>query len=346
MSSTGIVSSPRGSLSAQKILELAKVYLENAFKASDPDIALVLCHDTEVSLFQAKRSVKRDKDHILTEGIVTAYIGLGKLLEKHDRAEEAEASFKKAEKYGWNDWDRTRRDYCLSVISGTLHSAGGSQDAGPAESFALDQQQSNKLPMVTATVPDRIFPKKVRSAVQMKLPDPDERLVNTPQLVCCLSLLKVAKSPGTELEPTAANWVQTIEEDTEEQERLIGLSTGVLREFKREEIKDAKIVAEVVCLAPILDKDLFRELLNEFYSGIEDSPLLNLQLEGIARLIQGADPGYLSSDDLVKILKLLSTRLKNTRQQSSEDMYQLTLAVSHILDAMADIQVTGLDREK
>jgi len=181
----------------------------------------------------------------------------------------------------------------------------------------------------------------------MKLPEPDERLVNTPQLVCCLSLLRAAQSPDTELEPTAAKWIQTIEKDVEEQERLKGLSTDVIRAFKREEIKDAKVVAEVVCLAPILDKDLFRELLKLFYSGIEASPLLDFQqLEGIARLIQGADPGYLSSDNLVKILELLSTRLMNTHQHSPENMHQLTLAVSHILDAMADTQVTDLDREK
>jgi len=80
---TGIVSSPRGSLSPQKILELANVYLENAFSATDSDIALVLCHDTQVSLSQAKKSAKRDKDQTVTEGVGIAYIGLGKLLESH-----------------------------------------------------------------------------------------------------------------------------------------------------------------------------------------------------------------------------------------------------------------------
>ncbi|KAF9346257.1 hypothetical protein BGX34_004073, partial [Mortierella sp. NVP85] len=322
-----------GSLPPQKILELANIYLENAFNATDLDIALVLCHDTQVSLSQAKKSVQRDKDQLVTEGIAIAYIGLGKLLEKHGHVDEAEISFKKAEKHG--------------TIKGILNSAGVSQDGGHAKSSALDQRQNNKLSRGTPTVPADIFVENVPpSTIVMKLPHPDERLDNTPQLVCCLSLLKVAQSPDTELEPSAANWVQAIEKDTGEQERLHGLSTDVIRAFKREEIKDAKVVAEVVCLAPILDKHLFRELLKEFYSGIDAFPLLNFQqLEGIARLIQGADPGYLSSDDLVKILELLSTRLMNTHQQSSENMHQLTLAVSHILDAMADTQVTDLDCE-
>jgi len=95
-----IVSSPRGSLSPQKALELANAYLQAAYNAVDSDIALVLCHDTEVSLLQAKKSVKRDKNSTVTEGIATAFIGLGKLLESRGHAIEAQASFKKAQKLG------------------------------------------------------------------------------------------------------------------------------------------------------------------------------------------------------------------------------------------------------
>jgi len=46
----------------------------------------------------------------------------------------------------------------------------------------------------------------------------------------------------------------------------------------------------------------------------------------IRQLILVADPGDLSADDLVKILGLLSTRLKGTHQQSVSHMHQLTLA--------------------
>ena len=100
-------------------------------------------------------------------------------------------------------------------------------------------------------------------------------------------------------------------------------------------------------LAPVLENDDFRYLLKEFYSGIGQSGSLDVhQLEGIAHLIQGADPGYLDSDDLVKVLSLLSTRLKDTHQQSTNHLYQLTVAVSHVLDAMADANVSGVDREK
>jgi hypothetical protein len=95
-----IVSSPRALLTPQKALELANIYLENAFNAVDSDIALVLCHDTEVSLTQAKKSVKHDKDQTVTKEIATAYISLGKLLESLHHDGGAQSSFKKAEKLG------------------------------------------------------------------------------------------------------------------------------------------------------------------------------------------------------------------------------------------------------
>jgi hypothetical protein len=230
---------------------------------------------------------------------------------------------------------------------GTLRSAVGSQDVGSAKSSVLDLQ-SSKVSRVASTIPAHIFAENIRpSTTHMKLPQPDERLDSTPQLVCCLGLLKVAQSPDITLEQSALKWMQTVEKDTDEQERLYGIVTDVIRAFKREEIKDIKVIAEVVCLAPVLDKDTFHDLLREFYSGIDASGLLDFQqLEGLAQLIQGADYGYLSADDLVKILGLLSTRLMDTHQQSSQHMYHLTMAVSHVLDAMADNKVRDLDREK
>ncbi|KAI8346000.1 hypothetical protein B0O80DRAFT_431220 [Mortierella sp. GBAus27b] len=54
-----------GSLSAKQALELAKVYLENARNADDSNIAMVLCHDTKVSLSQAKKVIKRGKESSL-----------------------------------------------------------------------------------------------------------------------------------------------------------------------------------------------------------------------------------------------------------------------------------------
>jgi hypothetical protein len=231
---------------------------------------------------------------------------------------------------------------------GKMYSIGVSQDVDSVRTPPFGQQQGSKVSTVTSNVPEHIFPENIPPPIiQVKLPGPDERLIDTPQLVCCLGLLKLAHSTDTTLKPTALKWIQTTGKDADEQERLHGIATDVIRAFKREEVKDTKVVAEVVRLAPILDKEAFHDLLQEFYSAIDQSGLLNFQqLEGLAQLIQGADQGHLNADDLVKILGLLSSRLMDTHQQSSQYMHQLTLAISHVLDAMTDTKVTGLNREK
>jgi hypothetical protein len=95
-----IVPNPRGSLSLEQALELANIYLEYAGKTKDPDVALVLCHDTEVSLFQAKKAAKHGDDQAVRQSIATGYIGLGRVLEIRGHRSEAQAIYKKAEKLG------------------------------------------------------------------------------------------------------------------------------------------------------------------------------------------------------------------------------------------------------
>ncbi|KAK3809381.1 MAG: hypothetical protein J3Q66DRAFT_373650 [Benniella sp.] len=95
---SSIVSSPRGILSPQQALKLANVYLDNACNEDDDNIALVLCHDTEVSLYQAKKAVKRIEDQYLIKEIAIAYMDLGNLLENRGYPNEAKVSYKKAGK--------------------------------------------------------------------------------------------------------------------------------------------------------------------------------------------------------------------------------------------------------
>jgi len=223
---------------------------------------------------------------------------------------------------------------------------GSVEDTPPWKDQSLAPRKNKKANDIV-TIPAHIFAENVRPPTTTgKLPEPDERLLNTPLLACCLGLLKDSHELDDILEPTARNWLQVVENDDDEHERLKLLSLDVIRTFKKEEIKDAKAVAEVVCLAPVIERDIFRDLLRTFYDGIDHSGLLDIhQLQGLAQLIQGADTGYLDSDDLVKILGLLATRLKETHRQSPQHIYQLTLAASYVLDAMADTKVEGLDRE-
>ncbi|KAG0214888.1 hypothetical protein BGX31_000975, partial [Mortierella sp. GBA43] len=336
----GLISSPRGKLSQQQSLELAHAFLEGAGKVHDRDVVLVLCHETEAALFHAKKAAKRADNPTARDGIATAYIRLGRVLESHEYRSEAQTIYKKAEKMGVK----------VQGIDQLAHSQDPSQPAvltlGTASSPSALQEKSN-IGHSIVTLPSHIFSENVRPpTVAEKLPQTDERLSSTPQLACCLGLLKDSHSLDDVLEPTARDWLQVVENDEDEQERLKILSMDVIRTYKKEEIKDAKAVAEVVYLAPVLEKDAFRDLLMEFYNGIDHSGLLDFhQLEGLDQMIQGAGPGYLHADDLVKILGLLTTRLQNTHQQSPQHMLQLILAASYVLDAMADTCVEGLDRE-
>ncbi|KAF9356722.1 hypothetical protein BGX34_009783 [Mortierella sp. NVP85] len=341
MLSRSIVPVPKNALSLHQALELTNLYLENAYKTADDDIALLLCHDAELALFQVKSANKKihvpgDTNYqVLRDGVAAAYVDLGKLLERKGYLEVAHVIWKKAEKWG----------NTAGSTEGSQEPDGGSNTAPPANATSTNEQgRSNDI----ANIDPHIFPVNMGPpTIDVELPEPDERLNSTPQLVCCLGILQAAHLTEVTLDPVAEKWLQLIENDTDEQNRLQMMATEVIRAYKRDEIKDAKVVTEVVYLAPVLKKDTYQDLLREFYTGVDHSGLLDVhQIEGIARLIQGGGPGYLDADDLVKILDLLSTRLRNTHQQSTKHMQQLTLAVSHVLDAMADANVTNLDREK
>ncbi|KAI8346998.1 hypothetical protein B0O80DRAFT_430458 [Mortierella sp. GBAus27b] len=334
------ITSPKSILTPVQSLRLAKVYLECATNEQDMDVTLVLCHDTEVSLSQAKRSAKGSDHQTLRPEIGKIYADLGHLLHNRGRPSEAKASYSRAEKLGvqvrepafstkqYHQWIECRQHRCPCPIR--------------LSSYVTQQIQRRDI----ATVPANIIFENVRPpSLEFKLPEPDEHLINTPQLAGCLGILQATRSPGDILDPDVRKWLQSIEKDEDEQDRLKVMATDIIRAFKRDELKDAKAVAEVVYLAPVLDKDAFRDLLNTFYVGIGQSGLLDFhQLDGIAYLIQGADNGHLEADDLVKILGLLRTRLTETHRQSPEHIYRLTITVSHVLDAMADTKVKDVDR--
>ncbi|KAI8346997.1 hypothetical protein B0O80DRAFT_219476, partial [Mortierella sp. GBAus27b] len=303
------ITSPKSILTPVQALRLAKVYLECATNEQDMDVTLVLCHDTEVSLSQAKRSAKGSDHQTLRPEIGKIYADLGHLLHNRGRPSEAKASYSRAEKLGVQvrePGQPSQHSRPNSIISGL--SVVNTAVLVPSVSPPNVTQQIQRRDI--ATVPANIIFENVRPpSLEFKLPEPDEHLINTPQLAGCLGILQTTRSPGDILDPDVRKWLQSIEKDIDEQDRLKVMATDIIRAFKRDELKDAKAVAEVVYLAPVLDKDAFRDLLNTFYVGIGQSGLLDFhQLDGIAYLIQGADNGHLEADDLVKILGLLRTR--------------------------------------
>ncbi|KAG0286965.1 hypothetical protein BGZ98_004865, partial [Dissophora globulifera] len=313
--------------SPQKELELAEIYLEIARKTKDAKIASMICEDAEAALSRMRKSVKKTlksplsaEDQALRDGFLNACIEHAKLVEGLGYNEMAEVSYKRAEKWGHM---RSTSD-STSAVSSATNTAGRD----------------------LAQVPNNIFPDDMRQiVVKYKLPDADERLIDTSQLAYCLGLLQVTLSPEEVFEPAAGDWVASTEKNVDEKERLRMLAKDVIRAFTRDELKDANAVLEIVCLGQVLEKNDFQHLLTLFANGIEQSSLLDVHsLEGLAQVIQGASPGCLDADDLVTILHILHTRLQDTHSQSPAHLYRLTLAVSNVLDAMADSKVTGLKR--
>ncbi|KAI8595916.1 hypothetical protein EDD21DRAFT_408766 [Dissophora ornata] len=104
-----VFSSSRDLLSPHTALEVASIHLENARQAKNPELALTLCNEAEAALSRIKRAAKKAlisppfsvEDQTLRVGIATAYFEHGKLVESLGYRTKAQASHKKAQKWGW-----------------------------------------------------------------------------------------------------------------------------------------------------------------------------------------------------------------------------------------------------
>src|SRR6202000_2531179 len=121
------------------------------------------------------------------------------------------------------------------------------------------------------------------------------------------------------------------------------LGIRMVEEFAKGAFKDSVTIAEMVLIGPVLNKEHYRKLLLCTITAFDQTVLLDVDLlQGLVQLIQSSPPDSLVSDDLVKIFSLLRLRLQGTYQQPSAHSYHLTLAVSRLLDVMADHKVQDL----
>ncbi|KAG0203655.1 hypothetical protein BGX33_008981, partial [Mortierella sp. NVP41] len=194
-----------------------------------------------------------------------------------------------------------------------------------------------------------------KPTLRTELPKKQERIEKTPQLVYSISLLRKDGSPlSLAVEPqdqdetlneTQRGWLKEMEQDPIEQDHIRWLGIRMVEEFIKDPSKDSIEISEIVLLAPVLPKEHYRRLLSCTITELDKSVVLDVDLlQGLVQLVQSASPEFLVADDLVKILSILRTRLQGTHQQSSEHPYHLTLAVSRVLDVMAEHKVEGLDR--
>ncbi|KAG0196762.1 hypothetical protein BGX31_005178, partial [Mortierella sp. GBA43] len=275
-----IVPSPKGALSLHQALQLTKVFLQNAYNADDHDVALVLCHHAEATLSQAKGGAKKPsasssspEDQSIREDVATAYFNLGRLLDHYGHRDEAQAFYKKSEKWGGHNPDSVLpiKSSQPTTVSASIKNTSISTIDTPSAKPSLAASSSKRVQgMSVAMIPKTIFPKNINPpSLDFKPLEPDARLTDTVQLASCLGLLQASYGPEDILDSNARNWLQLVKNEPDEQDRLRTMATDVIRAFKRDEFKDSKAVTEVVYLSPILAKDDFRYLLKEFYSGIE-----------------------------------------------------------------------------
>ncbi|KAK3828314.1 MAG: hypothetical protein J3Q66DRAFT_394610 [Benniella sp.] len=338
---SGIVSSPRGTLSSSQAMELARVCLEDANQIKGAKIPLVLCHATEVSLSQAKRTAKHADDPTLKDGIVNAYIGLGKLLHDRGRHVDAQASFKKAQKLGAQLQSTGQPAKC------TCHCHA---DDAMFIGKSMSPPVTDSLVANPSALPPSTLPSVSELTQNTEIPVTPEHTLTTNTRPLDLGLNPPEPDTNIPL-PVADGVVDTPTAPTGQKKRRYRHTILVCVPHGINDLDDILDLDMRTWLQLIKNKPDEHERLKTlatdvFHSGIEQYGLLDIrQLEELVQLIQGADKTCLDADDLVKVLELFSTRLIRTHQQSTKRLYQLTLAMSHVLDAMADAGVEGLDRE-
>ncbi|KAF9121418.1 hypothetical protein BGW39_010552 [Mortierella sp. 14UC] len=216
----------------------------------------------------------------------------------------------------------------------------------------LLEKELPPVPTINSTQHD-IFPYNgYKPSIKMTLSEPGTRIHDTNQLVYCLSLLyKETVTPpfgfGSPRGDRYENWswLRAMEQNSTERQHIDWLATRVVEEFVKDRLKSSDNIREVIHLAPILNQEHFRKLLNCFITDFELAALLDKDLlQGLVQLVQCAQPGYLCSDDLIKILKCLRLRLHGAHRQSNDHVYHLTLAVSRVLDVMAKHEIKDLNR--
>ncbi|KAI1294317.1 hypothetical protein EDD11_008142, partial [Mortierella claussenii] len=375
--------SPLSPQSELELANIYLAHGRTASKEGKHDIALVLCEEAEASLSQMKKGVKaaeavQDVTHV-QYGVACAFFDLSNLLDKLKKQERAKESYKKAQEWGYMEVEKLSissfpsleaTDFVttkLPLESSISISAQPSLQTANSTLLSLKTTESTAVqsPLLTSvssttrpgldrlatmdvdvSVIGEFFAQdKTPPVIEFKLPEPDERLVNTRQLVYCLGLLKAPPSSENFNQDSVLNWVKATLNNEDEQERLTTMTTNLVRVFIQDELKGPTAIAEVACIAPFLNRDNFRCLLGLFVESIGKSTLLDVNsLGGLAKLVKDANESYLEAADLVKILEVLNAHLQTAHKQTQDYIYQLTLAVSSVLDAMADCKVKGLDR--
>ena len=232
-------------------------------------------------------------------------------------------------------------------------------------------------------VPNRVEPRVLRPDIFFEnftpsvvntapLPTIGSRIEDTSQLVLCASLVAsptLTSSPSSSPLPSPPSsssstpfmfpepsrsertnsqreWIRRMDSRPFEVVHLHQQTYRMVDIFISKPTKDFASIQEVVILGPILDKKHFQSLLRCFMGEFDKNGILDTELlQGLVQLVQDAPSGFLQSDDMIQILRIIRQRLEDPAQQSYENSSHLVMAASRVLNVMADNKVKDLDRE-
>ncbi|KAG0049850.1 hypothetical protein BGZ83_005343 [Gryganskiella cystojenkinii] len=188
-----------------------------------------------------------------------------------------------------------------------------------------------------------IFPKNIsKPEKEISLPKIGERVEDTPQLAFIASLLTNATTPSS---PSQLEWTRQMENFSLEKDNIQRLPVRMVDQFISHPSNDLEAIKEIVLIGPVLSKEHYRRLLNSILAEFSQATMLAVELlHGLVQLVEEAPSGYLESDDMIKILRIIRIRLEDPAQQYEEFSFHLTVAVSKVLNAMADNRVQDLSR--
>ncbi|KAF9180682.1 hypothetical protein BGZ49_004969, partial [Haplosporangium sp. Z 27] len=353
------------------LLEIASINLKRAREESNCKKSLKLAKKAKSNISKAEKILERGNSFLIND-IANAYHEHGSLLDKLGYSKMAQESHNKAKKWGY-----------IHVVSGHTPSPQfGDSDSSnrlanhlgsltaTSNTIAINRQISNSIMVQSSTsslvqettaskvekvisaptepicrISSNIFEHSVSPPTAKDvLSDMTGHVTNVQQLVYYINLLTKSSE---ELKSNELDWVQKTRKDADEKSRLEDMTNDLIRAFAGDKLKSCDKVEEVVWVAPVLDQYYFRKLLQLIIDDINHSTSLQVvMVDGLVRMMKNAGTRPIDSGDLVKILELLTSRLKSTHEESSQQIYKLTLAVSAALDSMADNNVTGLSREQ
>ncbi|KAI8353500.1 hypothetical protein B0O80DRAFT_487611, partial [Mortierella sp. GBAus27b] len=229
-------SSVHGKLSPQNALKIVKYHLDNARKTTDPDLAEMLYNESRAALSRMAHptlEVLLNPDYTqnlsLKQEITSALTELDELLA------------------------------CLKPPCVTQENQTEAESLSNTQTDDGLHPSQSSVVVDTAVIPRHIFAvNRCPPAMKFRLPECGGHIANIPQLAYCLELLRTWRSsPDAILDPTARNWLQVIDQDKDEINRIKALAADVITTFTREGVKDIEFIEEVVRLAPVVEKPVY-----------------------------------------------------------------------------------------